>query len=163
MTSEDPNTGRLRGPIVVGYDDHASSRRALRYAVDLTAGLDVTMRVLHVVNLEDFPVDPDSSSWDEQMRRHEDLLVGHVGALIDLPDEQWSYAIVRGDPWHALVAEADKDDALMIVVGQHTHAHLIAGAVVRLLGGGTSSSVAGALIRRGHRPVLVVPSLEDEA
>jgi len=120
------------------------------------------MRVLHVVTMEDYPVDPDSSTWDDQMRRHEDLLASHVGALIDLPDQQWSYAIVRGDPWHALVTEADKDDALMIVVGQHTHAHLIAGAVVRLLGGG-SDSVAGALIRRGHRPVLVVPSLEDDA
>lgn len=151
------------GPVVVGFDDHVSSRRALAYAVRLAERLDVPLRVLHVIGLEDFPVDPDSASWDEAMQRHEDELTEHVRGLVDLPAQQWSCRIVRGDAWHALVTEGDDQDALMIVVGQRTHAHLIAGALARVLSGTTHAGTVGThLIRRGHRPVLIVPSVEED-
>ncbi len=151
------------GPLILGFDNHASSRRALTYAMQLAARLDVVLHVLHVVASEDYPIDPDSSSWEQQMQEHERLLSDRVRTLVTLPRDQWTYEIVRGDPWHTLLTQAEAEDAWLIVVGQHTHAHLIGGAISRLLGGGShGGAVPTNLIRRGDRPVLVVPSRDDD-
>ncbi len=161
MVSSRPEAPQI-GPLILGFDDHASSRRALSYATELARRLDVVLHVLHVVDAEDYPIDPDSSSWEERMQEHERLLTDHVRTLVTLPEEQWTYEIVRGDPWHSLLAQAEAEDAWLIVVGQHTHAHLIGGAASRLLGGGHGGVVPTNLIRRGDRPVLVVPSKDDD-
>ncbi|WP_186525993.1 universal stress protein [Leekyejoonella antrihumi] len=146
------------GPVVVGYDDQPAGRHALTYAVDLATRLDVILRVVHVIELGDFPVDPDSSSWDVQMHEHERLLADEVHRAVSLPDVQWAYETVRGDPWYALMAEADRFDAWLVVVGQHTHAHAIGTVIGRVLGSGRSATVGSSLVRHSRHPVLVVPS-----
>lgn len=151
------------GPLVVGFDDHDSGRHALRYAVHLATRLGAPLRVVHVIGLEDFPVDPDSSTWDEDMRRHERELEHQVRESVDLDDDAWSYRIMRGDPWQGLLDEAERVDATMVVVGQHTHAHLVGAAVMRMLGAGSSASVATNLVRHADRPILVVPAPPGEA
>ncbi len=146
------------GPLVVGFDDHSSGHHALRYAVALAARLGTRVHVVHVVGLEDFPVDPDSSTWDEDLRHRERDLEQVVRRSVDLDEGAWGYRVMRGDPWQCLMEEAERQDAAMIVVGQHIHAHLIGAAVVRMLGAGSGASVAANLLRRADRPVLVIPS-----
>ena len=68
-----------------------------------------------------------------------------------LPDG-WTYHAASGDPARLIAAVADETDALMIIVGSHgegtgaTFDRLLAGSVSRMV------------LRRQHRPVLIVPS-----
>ena len=151
------------GPIVVGFDDHATSRRALLQAVELAERLHVHLRVVHVLDAEDVPVDPDSAQWDAERQWHAEQLERDVHELVRLPDRAWSYAAATGEVWKALTREARDLDAWLVVIGQHTHAHAVATAVGRLLRGTWSGSATDALVHHSRLSVLVVPHHDDEA
>lgn len=152
----------LIGPIVVGYDDHPTSQRALAQAVELARRLEQHLRVVHVVDIEDRGIDPASDAWDRDLARRAQLLASHARDFVDLPPDQWSYVSTSGDVWHRLVREGDDLGAWLIVVGSHTHAHGVAAAVGRLFSGTGEASVTDGLVHSGRLSVLVV-SATDEA
>lgn len=138
--------------LVFGYEPGDDSEHALSVAADLATRLDAHLHVVHVVELLDYPVDPDAADWEqaaqttlqhERARIHE-LFIGWPG--------EWTYHTERGEPVHALTTIADAHDALMIVVG--TRGHGLGASLQRLLNGG---SVGHGLVRGHHRPVLIVP------
>ncbi|MFC4944907.1 universal stress protein [Pseudonocardia sp. GCM10023141] len=138
--------------LVVGHDRGPAGAAALGVAVDLGRRLHAHLHVVHGITLLDYPVDPDAADWeqaavrvlDEQHDRVEAALAGYAG--------RWTYHTGRGDPVAAIDGVADEHDALMIIVGSHGEGP---GAVIdRLIGG----SVSRGLLRRRHRPVLVVPA-----
>ena len=51
--------------VVVGYKNSADSRHALETAIGLARPLGALVRVVHVVEIGDYPVDPDSEDWEE--------------------------------------------------------------------------------------------------
>lgn len=53
--------------VVVGFDRHPSSQQALRFAITLAAPLNAHLHVAHIVDLEDFPIDPDSDDWEQRL------------------------------------------------------------------------------------------------
>jgi nucleotide-binding universal stress UspA family protein len=137
--------------LVVGYDRRETSRYALSMATDLTRKVGGHLHVVHVVDLLDYPVDPDSSEWEEQAQ----VALGHerrrVDALMEGSGVEWTYHPERGQPVGALIAVADRFDALMIVVG--TRGAGMGASMQRFLGGG---SVSHGLIQEPGRPVLIV-------
>ena len=137
--------------LVVGYDRRETSRYALSAAADLALRMGAHLHVVHVVDLLDYPLDPDASDWEERAR----AALGHerqrVDALMEGSGVEWTYHPERGEPVGALVAVADRFDALMIVVG--TRGAGLGASMQRLLGGG---SVSHGLIREPGRPVLIV-------
>lgn len=141
------------GHLVVGHDRSASAQRALRVAVDLARRLGgAAVHVVHGVDLDDYPIDPDAADWDEQAAR---TLEDQRRAVQDVAGDApggWSFHAGRGDPADLLVALARECDALMIVVG--TRGEGVSAAFARVL----DRSVSHAVIHRQHRPVLVVPS-----
>jgi nucleotide-binding universal stress UspA family protein len=138
--------------IVVGFDQSEASAEALRVATRLATRLAAELHVLHVVDLGDYPVDPDRSDWEEQADR---TLRGHrerVAQLLADWSGPWTYHAERGDsPARRLSALADDLDALFIVVG--TRGGGLGSAVQRLIDG----SVTRGLVHGHSRPVLVVP------
>jgi nucleotide-binding universal stress UspA family protein len=138
--------------LVLGYDQTPHSRYALSVATDLATRLDAHLHVVHIVDLRDYPIDPDSADWDEQGRAT--LADEAEAARAELAgwSGQWTYHQKRGDPSRALLAVAAAHDALMIIVG--THGAGIGAALQRLLS--AAPSVSRGLMRH-HRPVLVVP------
>lgn len=146
-------------PIVVGFDDHDASRRAVVQAARLARALDVYLHVLHVVVLQDTPIDPDTADWEDEVNERLAALQEHAEALIALPGDSWSYHVQRGDPWRTLLRLASDIDAGLIVIGQHLHARVLAAAVGHLLAG---HDVAEHLVRHGNRPILVVPSADGQ-
>lgn len=64
--------------------------------------------------------------------------------------QQWTYGVTRGDPVSLICSVAEKNDAVMIIIGARGQG--IGPAIERFLGG----SVSHGLIRRQDRPVLVV-------
>lgn len=138
--------------LVVGFDGSDASAEALRVAARLATRLGAELHVLHVVDLGDYPVDPDRNDWEEQaeqtLRRHRD----RVGDLLGEWDGTWTYHAERGDsPVRRLSALADDLNALFIVVG--TRGGGIGPALQRLIDG----SVTRGLVHGHYRPVLVVP------
>jgi nucleotide-binding universal stress UspA family protein len=139
--------------IVVGFDRQPVSRRALEVAADLATRLGARLDVVHVVDLADYPIDPERGDWEELARAvlaEEHRVASEV--LSTQGQVPWTYHAARGEPAHLLAAVADEQDALMIVVGSRGHGPL--DALGRLLDGSVTRGLTG---RSQHRPVLMVP------
>ncbi|MHC1559254.1 universal stress protein [Actinomycetospora sp. C-140] len=139
--------------MVLGYRASPYGEVVLRHGADLAMRLGAALHVVHVVDLSDYPIDPDSPDWEQQAQN---TLAGEQqdveSALADLPGS-WTYHAAHGDPVALLRQVADTHDALMFIVGSRGES---AGSFFsRLLG--TRPSVSHRLIARSHRPVLVVP------
>lgn len=136
--------------LVVGYVDSPEGNAALDHAAGLAQLLDADLHIVHVVDLADYPVDPDSSDWEQQGRARLSLIrshaISHVGAL----RSHTTYAENTGDPAHALQEAAYRHSAMMVVVGLDTRT---SNPLTRLL----SSNVTKSLIRYLECPVLLVP------
>lgn len=151
LSGSDPEPLRIDGPrtVLVGYDRHAASHRALIVAAGLARALAATLVVLHVVDVEDYPVDPDSDDWETAAKRTIDEERHDAERLLADAGVQWTFETARDEPVRALARSADDHDALFIVVGASGR-----GVAQRLLHG----SVPQALLRKQRKPVLVVPA-----
>ena len=138
--------------LVVGHDRHAHSEHALVVATALARRLHAYLHVVHVMDLDDYPIDPDLPSWDE----HAEAAVAAEREQVRLFESErltdWDFRTYRGEPVRVLTSVADQCDALMIIVG--THSGALGPGLSRLL---KAPSVTRGLIRHNHRPVLVVP------
>lgn len=139
-----------RPAIVVGYDSEAASRAALATAVDLARRLGACLQVVHVVDEDDLPIDPDADDWDRQVDAALDVERAAVAAQLATSDVDWRYTLARGDPVRGLCTAADACRALMVVVG--TRGEGWEARIDRVVHG----SVSRRLIHHCHRPVLVV-------
>lgn len=136
--------------LAVGHSRAPASQEALRVARNLAGRLDARLYVVHAITLGDYPVDPDAADWDEQAQRTLAEQHEQVHAALDGCSQQWIYRVTRGDPVSLISSVAEKNDALMIIVG--TRGQGVGPTIDRLLSG----SVSHGLIRRQDRPVLVV-------
>jgi nucleotide-binding universal stress UspA family protein len=134
--------------LLVGYDQYPASHQAVQFAAGLARVLGASLLLVHVIDLADYPIDPEAATWESasvdrllaERRQAETLLTGS--------GIEWNYRIVRDDPAHALAQVAHEIDALFIVVGASGR-----GVAQRLLHG----SVPQTLLRKQRKPVLVVP------
>ena len=139
--------------VVLGYRASPYGEAVLHHGAELATRLGAALHVVHVVDLCDYPIDPDSPDWEEQAQNT--LAAEQRGveaALADLPGS-WTYHAAHGDPVTLLRQVADRYDALMFIVGSRGES--AGGVISRLLG--TRPSVSHGLIARSHRPVLVIP------
>jgi nucleotide-binding universal stress UspA family protein len=134
--------------LVVGYDKHPASHQAVLVAARLAEALDAHLTVMHVVDIEDYPIDPDRADWEEAAEKQIALEEEHAVAMLEGRPVRWSYQTVRGDPAGQLAKTASDLDAMFIVVGATGK------NVVRRL---THGSVPQSLFRHQPRPVIVVP------
>ena len=139
--------------LVLGYRASPYGRAVLDHGADLATRLRAALHVVHVVDLSDYPIDPDSPRWEEQAQQTLAAEQRDVEtALADLPGS-WTYHAAHGDPVALLRQVADGYDALMFIVGSRGEG--VGSVASRLLG--TRPSVSHRLIARSHRPVLVIP------
>jgi nucleotide-binding universal stress UspA family protein len=140
--------------IVVGYANTPGGRRALAVAADLASELRARLHVVHVIDLRDYPVDPDSPDWEAGEATELAAERAEVERALADRAPDWHYEVQRGNPVRALAEAADREQARMIVVGAH-HGSGLGAALDRLLR--ATPSVAHGLERAGV-PVLVVPA-----
>lgn len=163
VTELPPDTPRVRidGPaptqepmttLVLGHGRDPGSARALQVAADLAGRLHAHLHVVHGVDLDDYPIDPDAADWDQQARRALAEQHDAVETVLAGTAAGWTYHTSRAEPAALIVAVAEEHDALMVIVG--TRGEGFGAAVERLLG----RSVSHGVIAGGHRPVLVVPA-----
>lgn len=138
--------------LVVGYDRHRASAVALGVAIGLATQLDAYLHVVHVIDADDVPDDPDAADWDRAVAEIVDReRAAACARLAELPGN-WTYYARRGNPAHVLDSLAETCDASMIVIGAPRYG--LQSLVERLLG----ESVSTRLVHHAHRPVLLVPA-----
>ncbi|GJF02431.1 hypothetical protein PSD17_13940 [Pseudonocardia sp. D17] len=143
--------GRATTSLVLGHSRDPVADDALRVAADLARRLHAHLHVVHGVDLSDYPVDPDRPDWEEEARRALAAQRRRVAAVLAGSPGSWTYHAGHGDAAGLLIDVAEETDALMIIVGSHGEG--VGATFERLLGG----SVSRAVLRRQHRPVLIVP------
>lgn len=139
-----------RRTIVVGFDQGPASRAALAEAADLGRQLGSRLVVVHVIDLADYPVDPDAEDWEAQAEQVLSAERQQVAAALGDYEPGWSFRFVTADVAHSLVQVADEEGARMIVVGVREHGWT--GLIEHLL----RASVPQKVVRRSARPVLLV-------
>lgn len=137
--------------LVLGYDGRPTSQNALRVATDLAARLGAHLHVVHVIDLRDYPIDPDAWDWEAQGQAQLTTEHEEVGSALAGWEGQWTYHLQRGDPVRAISQIAADEAALMIIVGTHS----VGSALQRLL---TVSPSVPHELEHASTPVLIVPS-----
>jgi nucleotide-binding universal stress UspA family protein len=136
--------------LVVGYVDRPEGNAALDHAAGLAQLLDADVHIVHVVDLADFPIDPDSGDWEQQGRAKLTLIREHAISRVAALGTHTTYTEATGDPAHALQEAAFRHAAMMVVVGIGAGT---SSPLTRLLSRGVTKS----LIRHLECPVLLVP------
>lgn len=139
---------------VVGYRQGPTGRAALQYAVWLADAVAGRVHVVHVTDLDDFPVDPDDLDWELEAEGRLAAVRSEVDAALDGHARPWSYEVAHGDAGDALADVALRRGATMVVVAAHVDGRL--GRLQRLV----ARSIARELFDRAACPVLVVPCKE---
>jgi nucleotide-binding universal stress UspA family protein len=125
---------------------------ALEVAADLARRLDARLHVVHVIDLSDYPIDPDAADWEEQAQKALALEQETVHTALKTFNGQWTYHAWRAEPATLLAKVADEYDAFMVIIGARRDG--FGAAITHLLSRSISANLTG---HRGHRPVLVVP------
>ncbi|APX02180.1 MULTISPECIES: universal stress protein [Arthrobacter] len=108
----------MAGTIIVGVDGSATAHKAAEVARDLAAALDARLHVVSAFDTDRTEVfGSGSDKWivsdaGEAEKVARDVAAGLAGGGLNI-----TYAAARGKPAEALVREADRLEAKMIVVG----------------------------------------------
>lgn len=158
MTSPVPTDKKT--VIVIAFDGSPTARRAVAYAARfLTADRAVVLTAWTPLNRGTDPQDYDYDLDGPPDPRDEELDIALAEAQ-RINDEGVELAVAAGLPaepmrravtftvWQAIIEAADELDAELIVTG--TRATTGFRSLIQ-------SSVADHVLRRGHRPVLIVP------
>ncbi|WP_342800520.1 universal stress protein [Nocardia sp. No.11] len=138
--------------LVVGYDRHRAGEVALGVAIGLATRLDAHLHVVHVIDADDLPDDPDAAEWEDTVAAMVDRERAAACARLAEWPGNWTYYARRGNPARVLDALAETYDASMIVIGAPRPG--LRSLLERLLG----ESVSAHLVHHAHRPVLLVPA-----
>lgn len=139
-----------RSVVVVGVDDSAGARSALRWAAEQALVFSMPLKVVHATDASDWvrasemDTSQDDGTWrDGAMRWLSGVTTLEIGALTGLTIE---FLVEQGQPAAAILAAADEE--ALIVVGACGHG----GA-----GSALEASVPSAVLRDARCAVVVVP------
>lgn len=139
--------------ILVGVDFSDASRIALDHAAALARGLGATLEVVHVVPRMK-PSVPFSQANRRRVAELQRAAVADARQMLDawvkrLRNVKARARVVRGLPHEALLAQAKRAKADLVVVGERGQ-----NLAEALLIGSTAERVA----RKARRPVLLIPA-----
>lgn len=140
---------------VVGYRRGVTGRTALGYARWLTDAVPGHLHVVHVTDLDDFPLDPDEFDWEAEAEERLAAVRAEVDGQLTHSSMTWSYEVAHGDPGEALAEIAVRDRVSMVIVSAHIDGRT--GRLHRMV----ARSIVQELFDRAQCPVLVVPCRDD--
>ncbi|MCH5644819.1 universal stress protein [Gordonia sp. ABSL49_1] len=143
---------RAQAALVIGWNRQPDSVAAVRFAVMLADRLDVHIHLVHIVDLDDEPLDPDAPDWSEQFAATADENALEARRLLDAVPASWTYHSGHGSAPDLLITVADRYSALMVVVGNPR------GGLMSHLDALLGQSVAHRVIGQRKVPVLLVPA-----
>ncbi|HEV2769229.1 MAG TPA: universal stress protein [Solirubrobacteraceae bacterium] len=162
-TDEDerPRARRLEGPVLCGIDGSDGAVVAARYTRVLAAALKTAVRLGHVLPADARAATPTSTGLTplsfelvlEHEQRHALRLLDRVRRTADIPREEVSLCLARGEAAEGLNAIADQEGAGLIVVASRGRGPIHSA----LLG-----SVAATIAATGRRPTVVLSPADGQ-
>ncbi|MEU0133041.1 universal stress protein [Streptomyces sp. NPDC006296] len=140
--------------LVLAFEDSPRSDAALAFAAGLAEQLGATLHVVHVLDLTDYPIDPDlagSPQETELVERAAARARHEISERLRGFTCSWTYTGETGNPVLRINRAAHRHGAAAIVVGASTPG--LAGTLHRSLKG----SVLRELVRHARRAVMIVP------
>ncbi len=108
----------MTGIIVVGVDGSETAMRAARTALGMAASLGATLHVVSAFDSDKTEVfGSGSDTWIVSDAGNAEKIAKGVATSLLTADTPVTYAAARGKPAEALIAEAARTNATMIVVG----------------------------------------------
>ena len=108
----------MTGIIVVGVDGSETALRAAHTARDLAVSVGATLHVVSAFDSDKTQVfGSGSDQWIVSDAGNAETVARSVAEGLRRPDITVTYAAARGKPAEALIREAERTGALMIVVG----------------------------------------------
>lgn len=108
----------MTGIIVVGVDGSETALRAARTAKDLAATLGATLHVVSAFDSDRTEVfGSGSDQWIVSDAGDAEKVARSVAETLSTPETKVTYSAARGKPAEALIKEAERSGARMIVVG----------------------------------------------
>jgi nucleotide-binding universal stress UspA family protein len=108
----------MTGIIVVGVDGSETALRAARTAKDLAATLGATLHVVSAFDSDRTEVfGSGSDQWIVSDAGEAEKVARSVAETLSTPETKVTYSAARGKPAEALIKEAERSGARMIVVG----------------------------------------------
>ena len=108
----------MTGIIVVGVDGSETALRAARTAMDLAATLGATLHVVSAFDSDRTEVfGSGSDQWIVSDAGEAEKVARSVAETLSTPETKVTYSAARGKPAEALIKEAERSGARMIVVG----------------------------------------------
>ena len=128
--------------ILYATDYSDAAQRALTYAASLARDTRAALLVVHVSQLEPYPI---GELFDEEPQPSDEDLAKLRAVKPPDPRIACEHHLLHGDPAEEIVKVADQEAVEAIVVGTHDRSR-----IARLLGG----SIAEKLLRTAHCPVI---------
>lgn len=142
----------MSGPIVVGVDGSETADRAAAEARDLAVALGAPLHVVSAFDTDRTEViRSGSDTWIVSDAESTVAVAKKTALALEAPGLTVSYSAARGKPAEAIIAEAERLDARMIVVGNRGMRGL-----GRLLG-----SVASTVAHSAPCDVYIVKTVDD--
>jgi len=141
--------------LVIGWNRHPDSVVALRYAVRLAQRLDAHLHVVHIVDLDDEPLDPDAPNWDELFDTTVNEAALEARELLNAVPASWTYHSGHGSAADLLTTVSDRYAVMMVVVGSPR------GGFMSYVDSVLGQSVAQRIIGKRKVPLLMVPTDTD--
>ncbi len=141
--------------LVIGWNRHPGSVVALRYAVRLAQRLDAHLHVVHIVDLDDEPLDPDAPNWDELFDTTVNEAALEARELLNAVPASWTYHSGHGSAADLLTTVSDRYAVMMVVVGSPR------GGFMSYVDSVLGQSVAQRIIGKRKVPLLMVPTDTD--
>jgi nucleotide-binding universal stress UspA family protein len=139
--------------LIVGIDQNPATVPTLTCATALAKRLHARLEVVHVVDISDYPIDPDNPDWETAAAAALNEQRQKVTRTLASFPETWAFHVKHGTPATVLTAMANQNHALMIVLGAGRRGR--AAALARMVDG---SVIRALTARQCQVPVLVVPA-----
>ena len=108
----------MNGPIVVGVDGSETASRAAERARDLALALGAPLHVVSAFDTDNTEVlGSGSDTWIVSDADTAAKVAKDVAQSLEVPGISVTYDAVRGKPAEAIIAEAERVEARLIVVG----------------------------------------------
>ncbi|MEU5656861.1 universal stress protein [Streptomyces sp. NPDC047737] len=140
--------------LVLAYEDALRSGAALTFAAELAGRLGATLHVVHVIDLNDYPIDPDLAESPQErqfVERAADRAYQEISDFLRKFSCAWTYSVETGNPVLRINQVAERHAASAIVAEASTPG--LAGIFHRSLKG----SVLKELVKSARRVIIVVP------
>ena len=135
--------------VAVGHSRGQSD--TLESAISLGESLEAELLAIHVVDVKDYPIDPDAMDYEKVGRASYAVTADHVATRLKDYPYGWRWIVTKGSVHQKIVEVAKEQNCQLIIVGTDLQSST-KGTLQRV-----HTTMAGKVTALSAIPVLIVP------